>query len=146
MVCNQFASEVEVLFHQISDQFASILREFYEPYGLTAPQAMILIALHRGGPEKISDMAKKLSMTNSNLSVICQRLEKSDFVIRKRDEFDQRVVYLYLSDRCKTIMQDMECRIGSEYLLALQSASEQDKETILKGLLKLNELLSRSKK
>lgn len=136
-----FKNQVEGLFHSISEQLANLLRDFYGPYGLTAPQAMILMALYRKGPGKISDMAKSLHMTNSNLSVICKRMEKSGFVVRKRDDLDQRVVHLYLTDGAKALMDDMDKRIATDYLRALEEASDQDKTTILNGLTKLDELL-----
>ena len=142
MECIEFKNEVERLFQSISEKLTGILKEFYEPYGLTAPQAMILIALHRAGPGKIGDIAKMLHMTNSNLSVICRRLEKSGFIIRKRDDMDQRVVFLYLTDECKTMMADLEKKITTDYLCSLEMATEEDRTTILKGMRKLNELLT----
>ncbi len=144
MDCAEFKNEVECLFKSISDKLSCILKDFYEPYGLTAPQAMILIALYRGGPGKISDMAKALNMTNSNLSVICRRLEKSNFVIRKRDDLDQRVVYLYLTESSKQLMTEMEARISTDYLCSLGGASDEDKALIIAGMTKLNELLTQN--
>ena len=142
MTNNEFKYEVEELFGCISNKLSGTLKEFYEPFGITAPQAMILVALHKGGPGKISDMAKALNMTNSNLSVICRRLERSGLVSRKRDEVDQRVVHLHLTEKSQAFLGELECRITTQYLCSLETASEEDKTTILNGLRKLNELLT----
>lgn len=138
----EFKYEVELLFGTISTKFSELLREFYDPYGITAPQAMILIALHKRGPGKIGDMAKTLNMTNSNLSVICRRLERSGFLLRKRNEIDQRVVHLYLTEKSQAFLEELEKKITTDYLCSLEQASDEDKEVILKGLRKLSELLT----
>lgn len=145
MDCDDFKDKVEELFYSISGKLSCTLKHFYEPYGLTAPQAMILMELQRNGPAKIGNMARSLGMTNSNLSVICRRLERSGFIIRKRDDIDQRVVHIYLTDDCKTLIVELKANITTDYLCVLKRASDEDKATILAGLTKLNELLAHTK-
>lgn len=145
MACNEFKTEVEMLFGSISNKLTGILREFYEPYGLTAPQAMILIALHKGASGKISDMAKSLNMTNSNLSVICRRLEGSGYLVRRRDKIDRRVVYLHLTDDSKTLLEKLEQKLSTDYLCLLENASAKDRIAVITGLTILNELLTCAK-
>lgn len=142
MNCVEFKSDVEELFHSISFKLNDILQTFYKPYGLTAVQAVILIALYQNGPGKMSDIAKELNMTNSNLSVICRRLEKSGFLLRLRDQSDQRVVSLHLTENCNKMMASLDEQITTDYLCPLEQASEEDRVLIIKGLKKLESLLT----
>ena len=142
MDCCQFKREVELLLHSISSKYGSILKAFYEPYGITAVQATVLLALYRRGPGKISDMAELLGMTNSNLSVICRRLEKGGFLLRKREDADRRTVYLHLTHHCLSIMAELEKKITSEYLCPLEAAAEEERILILQGMQALDRLVS----
>lgn len=79
-----FKKELLELTRDINMKFTTLLTKFYQPLGITAVQALILSELCEHGEKKISDLGKNLNMTNSNVSVICQRLEKNGFKSYKR--------------------------------------------------------------
>lgn len=79
-----FKKELLELTRDINMKFTTLLSDFYQPLGITAVQALILSELCEHGEKKISDLGKNLNMTNSNVSVICQRLEKWLFKSHKR--------------------------------------------------------------
>lgn len=59
------------------------------------------MSLDEHGPQKISELALKLHMVDSNVSNICSRLEKLQFIERVRQNTDQRVVKINLTDLAK---------------------------------------------
>lgn len=119
------------------------LRQFYEPFGITVPQAIILLYIHRCRMGKITDVARHLHMSNSNLSAICRRLERDHLLIRTRDQKDQRIVWISLTDQCRNRLMQIEQTIDTSYLSCLSHISSSDRKTILEGLTLLNDLLSR---
>lgn len=140
-----FKFAVERLLQQISGQMQEALRQFYEPFGITVPQAIILLYIHRCRMGKITDVARHLHMSNSNLSAICRRLERDRLLIRTRDQKDQRIVWISLTDQCRNRLTEIEQSIDESYLSCLSHISSDDRETILKGLTLLNDLLSRDR-
>lgn len=138
-----FKFAVEHLLQCVTTRMQECLREFYEPFGITIPQAMVLLCIHRQGPGKITEIAQKLHMTNSNLSTICRRLERDHFLLRTRDDHDQRIVWVSLTDSCKEILKQIEQDLDKRYLANLSDTSHQDIQIILAGLIKLNQLLCR---
>ena len=137
-----FKHEAERLMYSIYTEMEACTRQFYDPIGLTAPQGLIIMSLYRSGPSKVTDTAKRLNMTNSNLSTICRRLERDGFLIRTRDQKDQRIVWLSLTESCKEKVQALETQIDCRYLANLSGISAEDRMIILNGLHKLNELLN----
>lgn len=138
----EFKFTVGTLLHSTSAQMESYMRQFYEAFGLTTPQAMVLLHLHRCGRGKISEVACNLHMTNSNLSSICRRLERDGLISRTRDTQDQRIVWITLTETCRDHLCRLEKKIDEQYLNNLASVSPEDREIILAGLTKLNSLLA----
>lgn len=146
MNSKEFKHEAERLMYSIYTEMEACARQFYEPIGLTAPQGLILMSLYRSGPSKVTDTAKRLNMTNSNLSTICRRLERDGFLTRTRDTNDQRIVWLQLTPSCASNIKELEAQIDCHYLTGLNEISDADRQLILGGMTKLNELLIRRTK
>jgi DNA-binding MarR family transcriptional regulator len=126
----------------IHNKFTNMLNEHYKPFGITSVQAVILLDLYENGEEKISDLSKNLSMTNSNVSVICQRLEKNGFINRVRDSEDQRIVKVVLAEKFMDIQTKLESSVFDNYFENLTDDKIQDMKDIVSGLEKLDKLLS----
>lgn len=50
-------------------------------------------------PRKMSDVAKRLSVTQGTLTINVTQLEKKNYVVRTRSEEDKRVVYVTLTEQ-----------------------------------------------
>lgn len=138
---SNFEVNLVEIFRSIHIKINSSLNNFYEPYGVTAVQATVIVELKKSGAQKISDLSKQLNMTNSNISAICQRLEKNGFVERIRDTEDQRVVMACLTLKGDAISQQMMSNVCVSLIPLLKNATEQDQEVILAGLYRLDCLL-----
>lgn len=55
---------------------------------------MVLYTLGKHGSMKLSDISEKLSISNSTISGIVDRLEKQKYVERIRSKEDRRVIYV----------------------------------------------------
>lgn len=126
----------------IHNKFTNMLNEHYKPFGITSVQAVILLDLYENGDVKISDLSKNLNMTNSNVSVICQRLEKNGFISRLRDNEDQRIVKVVLAEKFMNIQSKLESSVFDNYFENLTEDKLKDMEDIVNGLEKLDKLLS----
>ncbi len=81
------------------------------------PQGFLLGMLSRSGKMKVHDLSLKLSMTDSTVSGIIDRLEKNGMVERTRSLEDKRVVYVSISPKFEEMhrdfRKDMEENIGN---------------------------------
>lgn len=65
---------------------------------LTAQQFWLLRQLRRLGPSRVSDLAATLGIAQSSVTVATQRLEAIGLVTRQRDDVDERVVRVTLTE------------------------------------------------
>ena len=72
--------EMMTLMRQINMRLHRCLREVYEPLGLTGPQAIVMLELFQQDEQRICDLAAASGMTVSNISAICQCLERNGFL------------------------------------------------------------------
>jgi MarR family transcriptional regulator, organic hydroperoxide resistance regulator len=89
------------LMQQLVPEYNKAMAKKFTSLPVTPSQAEILMSLDEHGPQKISELALKLHMVDSNVSNICSRLEKLQFIERVRQNTDQRVVKINLTDLAK---------------------------------------------
>lgn len=65
---------------------------------LTESQVNVLELLHNLGPLPQKEIAKSLSVTGGNITMVVDNLQKRDLVERKRWQEDRRVVHVQLTD------------------------------------------------
>jgi DNA-binding MarR family transcriptional regulator len=79
--------------------YRKILQEELKTYHLTIPQARVISVLREDGPQSFGELSKKLETSTSSITGIVDRLEKSGWVKRERDEHDRRIVWITLTEQ-----------------------------------------------
>jgi len=137
------AEEINGLLKEINAILDKRLRNYLNKLGLTIPQALILTTLHDTDEMKISDISNALSLADSTVSGIIDRLERMGYVERIRLVEDRRIVKVRLTDKIRHIMKEIKKK-KEEYLSSLLScASQEDMDCILDGLRRFKELLQK---
>lgn len=113
----------------------------FKELNITGPQGMIIGILIHKGDMKISDLSEKIGLSNSTVSGIIDRLEKQGMVERMRSSEDRRVVYVKVTDEFKKNAEKYFCEIEKRFDVIISKATEEELETILKGLNTLKKLL-----
>jgi DNA-binding MarR family transcriptional regulator len=67
------------------------------PLGLTYPQYLVLVALWESEPQKVNELADRLSLDSGTLSPLLKRLEAAGLVERSRSTKDERAVEVALT-------------------------------------------------
>ncbi|MGE5631827.1 MAG: MarR family winged helix-turn-helix transcriptional regulator [Caulobacteraceae bacterium] len=129
------------LMSKISNKMDKDMRCCFCESSLTVPQMAVITLLYQNGEMKISDISINMGLTNSTTSGIIDRLERMELVRRLRDEADRRIVKVVLTEKANE-MQD-ELRLKHEGFLAncFKKTSEEEMETIVKGLELLNKII-----
>ncbi|MBG6059638.1 DNA-binding MarR family transcriptional regulator [Cryobacterium sp. MP_M5] len=74
-----------------------IYRPILEPYGLTHPQYLVMLALWGRSPRSVKDLATELRLEPATLSPLLKRLEATGLVTRTRNDRDERMLDVALS-------------------------------------------------
>jgi len=114
------------------------VRQHMERIGLHRGQGRALFHLwhHDGVPQH--ELARAMRIRPASVTNMLQRMERDGWITRSRDEEDQRVVLVYLTDRAKDLRSDarkvfreMEAELAAIY-------SDEEQATLRRLLLKLH--------
>ena len=117
----------------------------FKKVNLTEPQGMLIRCLAHNGDMKISDLSKRLDLSNSTVSGIVDRLEKNGFVNRERSKKDRRVVNISLNKNYKNSAKSYFNEIEEKLKRIMSKGSEEDLLDIINALEKLQNILSADK-
>ncbi|WP_301750113.1 MarR family winged helix-turn-helix transcriptional regulator [uncultured Erythrobacter sp.] len=77
--------------------FNRVYKPLLDPYGITYPQYIALVALSSQAGQTVSELGDKLHLESNTLTPLIKRLEAAGLVTRTRDKQDERVVRLGLT-------------------------------------------------
>lgn len=77
--------------------FNRVYKPLLDPYGITYPQYLALVALSSKDGQTVSELGEKLHLESNTLTPLIKRLEAVGLVTRTRDKQDERVVRLSLT-------------------------------------------------
>ncbi|GAB6156590.1 MarR family transcriptional regulator [Desulfosporosinus burensis] len=136
------SAEVANLFQEVMILFKQSMNKVFEDSGITPPQGMVLMILSKETKLKITELSSKLSLPNSTVSGIVDRLEKQGMVERERSEKDRRIVFVKISPHFKEMHQHFEMNLQQNIESVMNKGNPEDLEKIFEGLSTLKKLLS----
>lgn len=138
-------TEVARLFFEVGKILKRSMRRNFEDFGLTTPQSMVIGALMKFGEMKISELSEKVSLSNSTVSGIVDRLEKQQLVERTRSEEDRRTVYVKVTPKFDEIHKGFHKQVEKRFEDLLSAGTSEDIEKIIEGLNALKRVLEGKK-
>ncbi|HWD01814.1 MAG TPA: MarR family transcriptional regulator [Amycolatopsis sp.] len=85
-----------------------IYRPLLEPYGLTHPQYLVMLALWEKAPRSVKDLGTTLRHEPATLSPLLKRLEAIGYVTRGRSRSDERLLTVELTDKGRELRAEAE--------------------------------------
>jgi len=76
----------------------AIYRPLLEPLGLTHPQYLVLLALWERAPRSVRELSEVLQLDPGTLSPLLKRLESAGYLRRERDQRDERMLAVTLTE------------------------------------------------
>lgn len=116
----------------------------FKKMGVTQSQILVMRVLNHYGDMKVSDISKELDLSNSTVSGIIDRLVEKKIVQRKRSEEDRRIVMISLADEYRQPVKKGLNAFAQKMRKALSTMTEEDVESIIRGLEKLEKILQAS--
>jgi DNA-binding MarR family transcriptional regulator len=89
----------------ITREYASLLA----PTGLTYPQYLVLLVLWEEAPDPVTvgELGRRLDLDSGTLTPLLKRLEAAGHVRRVRDRADERRVLVELTDRGRSLRDEL---------------------------------------
>ncbi len=143
---NEMILEIVKLIKEIMHHIKLSLDEEFKKMDVTESQAMVLRVLIHDGEMKVSDISKRLDLSNSTVSGIIDRLVDKGIVIRKRSQKDRRVVMISMSDDFREPLRKHFEAISKKLSTAVSVGNQDDLDLILKALEKLKAIFIAAQK
>lgn len=99
--------ELIFLLRQSSRTFRQRAFREVKKYKLTVPQSIVLRALAFEGRHSLAGLSEQVGMSTSSVSGIVDRLESMEWVERRRDQKDRRVVWVDLTPEGRSFVKQV---------------------------------------
>jgi len=116
-------------------------REILSDFNITVPQFSALQILINYGDMTIGELSQKMALACSTITDLIDRMEKSDLVIRKKDEKDKRVVRVEVLPKGYDILEKVLKKRIDFLTGKLSDFTDEDKDKLNLGLKSLYEAM-----
>lgn len=82
--------------YETASEFSKLYSSALQPYGLTYPQYLVLLALWEKDGVSVKDIGEKLSLGTGTLTPMLTRMEANGWLRKERSTVDERRVFIYL--------------------------------------------------
>lgn len=114
-----------------------------EESGLTMMQVRILLDLYKNGSHTIGSLADSTKTAGANMSAMCKKLEGKGLLERVRDQYDERVVKVALTQMGREIVIKIDTGLNELFLILIEGESKETLDGIVLGLDKLSILMDK---
>jgi len=135
--------EAARLFFEVNKILKRSMSKSVEDIGITLPQSLVIGTLTKFGEMKITELSKKINLSNSTISGIIDRLEKQQLVVRTRSEKDRRIVYVKVTPKFGEMHQGFHQKIEESLGELLSTGTPDEIEKIIVGLNTLKKILNK---
>ena len=133
----------------LNDVFTNVMRQiFLTPVSsdenqneVTWAQRKILLMIENAGPQKMSEIARQISVTMSGATAVVDKMVKTGLVVREFDPNDRRVVLIALSDQGREVMQDCVKMQERCFEAVLDRLSPAKQDELMANFKRIHELL-----
>lgn len=109
-------------------------REILSDFNITVPQFSALQILINRGDMTIGELSQSMALACSTITDLIDRMEKSELVVRKRDEKDKRVVRVEVLPKGYNILEQVLNKRIKFLENKLTGFSDEEKLRLDKGL------------
>ncbi len=94
--------------YKAANQFTKLYTKTLQPFGLTYPQYIVLLALYEEDSQTTSSLCKRLSLGIGTLHPILQKLTEKGWLVKSPSATDRRAAHFTLSDQAKQAKPNIE--------------------------------------
>jgi len=112
--------------YETAGEFNKLYTSVLEPFGLTYPQYLVLLALWEKDEVSMKELGARLGLGTGTLTPMITRMQENGWVRKERSKEDERKVCIYLKRKAHRDQDSITKRIAEEIQLCNISLSEYD--------------------
>nr|WP_239583408.1 MarR family transcriptional regulator [Metabacillus iocasae] len=121
------------VFRQLRHEIHAVLNAELSPN-----EFMTLRMLKDLGPQKVTDISKRLNVSASHITAVTDLLISKEFVERKRSEQDRRIVEIVLTEAGKEVFERVEQKKQDYFFDRFQHFTDEEIKIIITLFEKIN--------
>ncbi|PGZ18428.1 MarR family winged helix-turn-helix transcriptional regulator [Bacillus cereus] len=133
--------KIQALTFSIGKKMQTELLEQMQKSGLTPPQFYILKILDHYGAARATELAKKMYVKPSAITVMIDRLIDQELVLRYHDKNDRRVVIIELTNKGKDVLEKAMTARNEHIAKYFSQLELQEREDLLRLFEKLETII-----
>jgi MarR family transcriptional regulator, organic hydroperoxide resistance regulator len=100
--------------YETASEFNKLYTSALQPFGLTYPQYLVLLALWENDGVTVKEIGEKLNLGTGTLTPMLARMEVNGWVRKERSTADERKVHIYLQSKAIAEKQNITFTISNE--------------------------------
>ncbi len=116
-------------------------KQLVKTAGITAPQLLLLRAIHDQGEVTIGEIANEVSLSQATVTTILDRLEKRELVYRVRSNRDKRKVHAYLTEAGRDLLQNAPLPLQEHFIRQFKDLKNWEQTMILSSLQRVVQMM-----
>ena len=133
--------ELLVLLRKISQAVDLHSKYLNKNFGLTGPQLVRLQELSNG-EMAVSELARRISLSQGTVTDIIERLEKKDLIVKRRGHRDKRRVMIRLSEKCTDFLALAPPPLQETFMTYFSQIEEWEQLMILSAMSRIVKMMS----
>lgn len=139
------SEEVLWTLRRISRAVELYSKVLFREFGLTGPQLTVLTTIHRNGPLSVTDIARRISLSQATVTSILDRLEQQGNISRVRGKEDKRLVYIELTEKGRAILENKPNPLYTDFLQRFNQLQDWEQALLLSSVQRIAKMIGAEK-
>lgn len=100
--------------YETAGEFTKLYTSVLQPFGLTYPQYLVLLALWEKDDITLKELGEKLNLGTGTLTPMITRMETNGWLRKERSKEDERKVFIHLQKRATEEKQEITKKVSEE--------------------------------
>lgn len=127
---NEIIAEIRKIIRAVSLHSKSLSKT----YGFTGPQLMILTEIEKNDGTTVSELAKRISLSQATVTSVLGRLEQRNLVHRNRSIFDKRKVQLEITPQGKEALFSKPSLLQEDFVDKFNNLEDWEQSLLISSL------------
>jgi MarR family transcriptional regulator, organic hydroperoxide resistance regulator len=102
--------------YETSSEFTKLYTSVLQPFGLTYPQYLVLLALWEKDGVTVKELGERLNLGTGTLTPMITRMTENDWLKKERSVTDERKVHIFLQPKALQEQQEITQKVTEEIL------------------------------
>jgi MarR family transcriptional regulator, organic hydroperoxide resistance regulator len=129
--------------YETASEFNKLYTNVLQPFGLTYPQYLVLLALWEKDGVTVKELGKRVNLGTGTLTPMITRMAENDWLRKERSKTDERKVHIYLQPKALQEQQGITQKVTEEVLSC--HIELQEYEQLMQQLNQLHQKLKKRK-